>query len=273
MNSRVVQACASNIRKFGAQPLKAELNKELVKGSLKQTNLPNDLLVVSLDNLSPISRFGAFIRAGSRFEPFSQLGLTHTLRYAAGMSTQKSTIFGITRNIEYLGGSLTASTTRDDFFYQLNCLRDYGSSVLKYLGDTVTKPAFKSWQMEDYQYRLKIEVQRALHNPQVLLMEALHRVAFRGGLSNPLYCPEYMLGKHETDSLMAYVNRHFVGQRMALVGLNVDHDQFVQEVEKHFHLTSEKGSEIPKSKFIGGETRIPLKTDTTMTAVVTEGAS
>src|SRR6185437_6545679 len=75
---------------------------------LKTTTLPNGLVVTSLANQSPIARIGVIVRAGARYEPLDQLGLTHTLRSMAGFSTQDSTVFGITRNIEYVGGSLTA---------------------------------------------------------------------------------------------------------------------------------------------------------------------
>ena len=140
----------------------------------------------------------------------------------AGFSTKESTVFGITRNIEYVGGSLSALTTRDYMIYILENDRSYTDKTIKYLSDTVMAPAFKHWQIKDNIYRQKTDLSILKDTPLLLLSEALHSVAFRGGLKNSIYSPEFMLGKHSSEMLTNFVNNHFVSNRTAIVGLGIE---------------------------------------------------
>lgn len=49
------------------------------------SKLPNGLVIASLENYSPASKIGVFVKAGSRFEGDSHLGVTHLLRLAASL--------------------------------------------------------------------------------------------------------------------------------------------------------------------------------------------
>lgn len=63
-------------------------------------------------------------RAGSRNETYDTQGTAHHVRIAAGLSTCRSTCFGITRNIQQLGGNLTATTDRESIAYTLQITRN-----------------------------------------------------------------------------------------------------------------------------------------------------
>lgn len=251
-------------KKTESEPLRAP--------ELKTTTLPNGLIVSSLENHSPVTRIGVMVRAGSRYEAGDQLGVTHTLRSMAGFTTKESTVFGITRNIEYVGGSLSALTTRDYMIYLLENDRNYTDINIKYLSDTILRPAFKHWQIKDNLYRQRVDLSILKDTPQLLLSEALHSVAFKGGLRNSLYSPEFMLGKHSSQMLSNFVEHHFVSNRTAIVGTGIEHNHLLEKVDKFFTLGRGEGTQSgQQSKFIGGQTRIDSDLDTTYVAVATEG--
>lgn len=276
MSSKIARANVASVlrsRSFSAQAAhKHEGHHALPKQQLKQTKLPNGLVVAALENYSPISRVGVFVRAGPRFEAPGQLGINHALRNAAGLSTKTSTIFGITRNVEYGGGRITATNTREDISYVLTSDRDNIGANLRFLADTVTRPAFKPWELEDYAYRMNIDVARLHHNPEAQLLEAVHQAAFRGGLRNPLYAPEYLIGKYDHNDLLSYVTDNFLTSRMAVVGLGVELGALVEAIEKNFSLNSASAPKVPDSKYVGGDLRVGTHDDVALTAVVTEGA-
>lgn len=60
-----------------------------------------------------------FFRAGSRYEPQTELGIAHVLRSAAGLSTKLSNGFIISRKLAQIGASVTASGDREFIYYTL----------------------------------------------------------------------------------------------------------------------------------------------------------
>lgn len=50
--------------------------------------------------------------------------MSHLLRIAAGLTTSRSTTFGITRNIQQMGANITASADRETIAYTVQVLRD-----------------------------------------------------------------------------------------------------------------------------------------------------
>lgn len=52
---------------------------------LQVSKLPNGLVIASLENYSPLSRVGLFVKAGSRYETVENQGVSHVLRLAANL--------------------------------------------------------------------------------------------------------------------------------------------------------------------------------------------
>ena len=261
-------------RGFATQPATKRSDQSLIgSGSLRQTKLPNGLVIVSLDNAAPISRVSVVVRAGSRFETPGQLGASHAIRNSVGLSTKSSTTFGITRNIDYLAGTLTASNSREEITYSLQANRDVVGSLVGFLADTVSRPAFKPWELEDSAYRMTIDRQRMKQDPATRIVELLHEAAFRGPLSNSLFSPKFMIGKHDHNMLMTYVKNLYVTNGMAVVGLNVEHDQLVEDVEKSFEFNTAPAPPVPASKFHPGNVRCTTGDPSTLVAVAAEGAA
>lgn len=54
---------------------------------LQVSKLPSGLVIASLENYSPLSRVGVFVKAGSRYETLENQGVSHVLRLAANLVT------------------------------------------------------------------------------------------------------------------------------------------------------------------------------------------
>merc|ERR1712226_746183 len=65
------------------------------------------------------------------------------------------------------------------------------------------------------------------------------------------------------DDLRKFIDEEYVPGRMVMVGVNVDHDQFVELVAKNFAdmpVGDPKKDDrvgIPKPQYVGGEIRVP----------------
>lgn len=75
----------------------------------------------------------------------------------------------------------------------------YRIDALQYLEFAATKQIFKPWEVADELPRLKYELFSL--SDTVLILELLHKAAYRNGLGYSLFCPEHQLGKIGTESV------------------------------------------------------------------------
>lgn len=237
---------------------------------VKTAVLSNKLVVASVDSSSPISTVSVLFRAGSRYEQPDLLGITHALRIAAGLTTKDSTQFGIIRNLQQIGATLTCQTDRETIAYTLQSTGDSLETGLKFLGDVASKQVFKPWEISDNIPRLKYELSTL--SPFAQLVDLLHRAAYRRGLGNSLFCPDYLVGSHNTESLQHYVRSLFTTNRAAVVGVGVDHGDLLCFAQ-NLSLESGAGPSDSTTKYTGGDARKDTADSLAHVAVAVEGAS
>uniref|UniRef100_A0A4W3HMP5 Ubiquinol-cytochrome c reductase core protein 2b n=1 Tax=Callorhinchus milii TaxID=7868 RepID=A0A4W3HMP5_CALMI len=224
------------------------------------SKLPSGLVIASLENYSPTSKIGVFIKAGSRYENAGNLGITHALRLAKSKS-QLCIYF-------YLH---SVTSTRDNMIYTVDCIRDYVDTVMEYLINVTAAQEFRPWELSALPPRIKVDRAVAFQNPQIAVLENLHSAAYCNALSNSLYCPQYMIGQHTSDKLHEFVQNNFTSGRMALVGLGVNHDILKQVGEHYLNMRSGTGTAGAKAKFRGGDVRSQSSASLVHAAVVAEG--
>ena len=193
------------------------------------------------------------MQAGSRNEEHSNLGLGHALRIAAGLGTKNNSAFGICRNLQQAGASLTCVQGREHTLYTIQATRDATDLAADYLCDVVSNQAFKPWELERNLPRMKLEL--ATKNPAADAVELLHQAAFRSGLGNSLYCAPHKVGSHSTAQLQTFVSKHFTSGRSALLGIGVNHANLAKFGEL-LNLEAGSGPADVASKYSGGEVLI-----------------
>lgn len=63
---------------------------------------------------------------------------------------------------------------------------------------------------------------------QLRAIDLLHKAAYRTGLGNSLYIAKYNLGDLSSETLQHYVKTNFTGNRAAVIGLGVSHENLVK---------------------------------------------
>nr|XP_046213097.1 cytochrome b-c1 complex subunit 2, mitochondrial-like [Oncorhynchus gorbuscha] len=237
------------------------------------TKLPSGLVIASLDNYSPASRIGVFVKAGCRYESPDNQGVTHLLRLAANLTTKGASAFRICHGVEAVGGSLGVTSSRENMIYSVDCLRDHIDTVMEYLINVTTAPEFRPWEVSDLTSRVKMDRALAAQSPQMGVIEGLHGAAYKNTLSNSLYCPDYMVGHVDADHMHNFIQNNFTSARMALVGLGVDHNVLKQVGEQFLNIRSGMGTAGTKAQYRGGEVRVQNGSSLVHSAVVSEGAA
>lgn len=261
-------------RAFAAQAAakpQSQAFQALPKQDVETSTLPNGLTVTTLENYSPITRLAIVVKAGARYEDGHTLGITHTLRNAAGLATKSHSKFAITKNIEYLGGNLTACTTREHLIYLLECNRDDVHTALKFATEVAFLPAFKHWEVGDVAPHMRRELAVFRQNREAVLAEALHKAAFRGGLANSLYIEDFLVGHYCHNKLSQFVKKHVSAPR-AILSLVGAENRRVVDALKNLDLPTDPGAEFLPCKFGTGEVRIESPGEFVDAAVVVEGA-
>ncbi|XP_029672165.1 cytochrome b-c1 complex subunit 2, mitochondrial [Formica exsecta] len=228
----------------------------------------NKVTVAALDNNSPIAQVSIIFRAGSRNETYNTQGITHHLRIAAGLSTCRSTTFGITRNIQQLGGNLVTTTDRESIAYTLQITRNNLDKALTFLEDVATQQVFKPWEIADQLPRLRYELSMIPETTRV--MELLHKAAYRTGLGYSLYSPKRQLGKINTESLQHFVNTWFTGCNCAVVATGVPLSDISQFASNLKVCSGDNAAET--AKYHGGEIRKERSSELSTVAVAVEAA-
>nr|XP_019957294.1 PREDICTED: cytochrome b-c1 complex subunit 2, mitochondrial-like [Paralichthys olivaceus] len=240
--------------------------------NVQVSKLPNGLVIASLENYSPLSSVGVFVKAGSRYETVENQGVSHVLRLAANLTNKGASAFKICRSVEALGGSLSVTSSRETMIYTADCLRDHLDSLLESLVNVTTAQEFRPWEVHDLTSRVKLDKALAQQCPQIGVIEKLHEAAYKNTLSNSLYCPDHMVGRISPEQLQSFVEDNFITGKMALVGLGVKHSVLRQVGEGLLSTRSGASAPVAKSVYRGGELRVQNNDDLVHALIASEGA-
>ncbi|RVE69479.1 hypothetical protein OJAV_G00078530 [Oryzias javanicus] len=255
------------------ESLKPSKAAPLPPQDVQVSKLPNGLVIASIENYSPVSSVGVFVKAGSRYETVENQGVSHVLRLAANLTTKGASAFKICRGVEAIGGSLSVKTSREAMIYTADCLRDDLDSLLEFLLNVTAAQEFRPWEVQDLISRVMIDKALAQQCPQIGVIEKLHEAAYKNALSNSLYCPDYMVGRISSEQLQSFVGDHFTTGRMALVGLGVNHSNLRQVGEGLLSVRSGAGAPVAKALYRGGELRVQNNDDLVHALIVSEGGA
>ena len=109
-----------------------------------RTTLPNGLTVLSehVPRVRSVA-LGAFVRAGSLHEPRERMGVSHLLEHMVFKGTPTRTARQLSFELETLGGSLDAYTTREYTSYQARVLAEHLGVAADVIGDLVFRPLLR----------------------------------------------------------------------------------------------------------------------------------
>ncbi|XP_014248262.1 cytochrome b-c1 complex subunit 2, mitochondrial [Cimex lectularius] len=233
--------------------------------------LSNNLTVASApSNLKGLCKVALVVRAGSRYETMDNYGASHLLRASLGLTTADASSFSIIKNLGKLGATMSATSDRETLVYTLNATCDQLDDALKYFKAAVAKQEFRPWELSEVYPRLKYEL--AIRPPTSLVLDLVHKAAYRTGLGNSIYAKEYQLKKLCPETLKHYVNSRFQTSKMAVVGVGVDQSTLTSFAES-LGFQTQGGSSSTPSTYHGGEVREDANTPLAYVVLVGEGAA
>jgi predicted Zn-dependent peptidase len=178
--------------------------------------------------------FGAWVRAASLHEPRDLMGVSHLLEHMVFKGTAKRSAKQIALELEALGGSLDAYTSREHTVYQARVLDEHLDVAADVIGDFVFAPLLRKSDLELERKVVLEEIGMVDDTPDDLVFE-LHSEALWG--QHPYGYS--ILGTRDTVSSLRTADleslhrrAYHPGQLIVAASGNVDHDALLASLER-----------------------------------------
>jgi len=204
-------------------------------GAFRRTVLPNGLTVLSesMPGVRSVA-FGAWVRAASLHEPRELMGVSHLLEHMVFKGTARRSAKQIALELEALGGSLDAFTSREHTVYQARVLDEHLDIAADVIGDFVFGPSLRASDLELERKVVLEEIAMVDDTPDDLVFE-LHNEALWG--AHPYGYS--ILGTRDTVSSLGtadlkalHERAYHPSQLIVAASGNMEHDALLAALER-----------------------------------------
>ena len=210
-------------------------NGDTPADGFRRTVLPNGLTVLSerMPGVRSVA-FGAWIRAASLHESRDKMGVSHLLEHMVFKGTARRSARQIALELEALGGSLDAYTSREHTVYQARVLDEHLDIAADVIGDFVFSPLLRKKDLDLERKVVLEEIAMVDDTPDDLVFE-LHNEALWGAHPNGYS----ILGTRDSVSALAvddlralHARAYHPAQLIVAASGNVDHDALLGSLER-----------------------------------------
>lgn len=154
--------------------------------------------------------------------------------------------------IEQLGGMVQCVSSREGLLYCVDVLRENVDAAMDILADTVLNPVFPQDEIDECKEIIRL--QQNEFPAEMFSRDAVQMAAYKGfPLGNSHFCPENKIESMNANLLNDFRSKNFVGDNCFVSGAGIEHEAFVELVEKKFKNISKGSKPILKgSTFVGG---------------------
>ncbi|HEY9074808.1 MAG TPA: pitrilysin family protein, partial [Desulfobaccales bacterium] len=203
----------------------------------QETVLNNGLRVVSEE--LPYFRsvaVGVWLNVGSRDETRAENGLSHFLEHMAFKGTPRRTALDIAREIDQIGGSCNAFTSKEQTCFHGKVLAEHLPRLVDLLGDLMLHPLYQPQDLERERQVILEEICTQDDNPEDQVQIAFGR-QFWGdsSLGRPILGEADHIAEVSREELLAYRQATYRPEETVVAAAGrVDHQQLVALVAGHF---------------------------------------
>ncbi|KAJ5134363.1 Ubiquinol-cytochrome C reductase complex core protein 2 [Penicillium atrosanguineum] len=223
--------------------------------------------VANREVAGPTSTLALVAKAGSRYQPFP--GFSDALEKFAFKSTLKRSALRITREVELLGGEISATHSRENLILRTKFLANDLPYFTELLAEVASKTKYTDHELKEVVVDLLKYQQLALSSsPENVAIDAAHGMAFHRGLGAPITPSEsspyekYLTG----DALAQFAQDAYSKSNVGIVATGPNSGevtkwvgQFFKDLPAGASSSQYKVQPSQASKYFGGEQRIASK--------------
>jgi len=205
--------------------------------NIRRQKLPNGLTVITeqMQHIRSAS-IGIWLQTGSRDEDAEWNGISHFIEHMVFKGTKHRTAEEIARQVDSIGGNMDAFTAKECICFNVKVLDEHVPTALDILSDLVLNPNFDPADITRERGVIMEEIKMDEDNPDYLVHEIFTQNFWKDHpLGKPILGTKETVKRFERQPVVdAYAHRFSPGNIIVSAAGNLDHDQFVELVTKHF---------------------------------------
>jgi predicted Zn-dependent peptidase len=181
--------------------------------------LPNGLTVITQEvpGSNTVS-LNIFVRVGSMYESDDTSGISHFYEHLYYRGTPQRTGAQMKRELEELGGTTNAETSRDMIHFYVNLPAPYAGTGLAIMADSLINADFKNDEIEQERKVVLDEYRINLESPMSLLQSTLYSLAYKTHpYKRPVIGTEQNLKRFTPGDFRRYKETYYVPSNCILV--------------------------------------------------------
>ncbi len=221
--------------------------------------LPNGLRIVS-DHMPWVETVsvGVWVDVGTRHEAPEVHGVSHLLEHMAFKGTRRRGARDIAEEIEAVGGSMNAYTSRENTAYYAKVLKENVGLAVDILADILQHSMLDAEELERERAVVLQEIHQACDTPDDIVFDMFQETAFPDQpLGRPVLGTAERIGVLERQLLIDYMRGNYSAPRLVVSAAgNVNHDALTEMVGRAFDdLPIGDAPPVHPARYLGGESR------------------
>ena len=220
------------------------------------TTLDNGMRVISetMPRVETAS-FGVWVDVGTRHEPAAVNGVAHLLEHMAFKGTAKRSARAIAEEIEAVGGSLNAYTSRDQTAYYARILAADLPLAAELIADILQHSTFDEGELEKERHVVLQEIGQVNDTPDDLVFDLFQEAAYPDQpMGRSILGPEEVVAAMPRRALVDYISGHYAPARCVVAASGkVEHGRLVDLTRDLFGAMPGAGPAAPEpARYRGG---------------------
>ena len=209
-----------------------------------------------LDNISTCS-VGVFVKTGSRDESDKEEGISHVLEHMIFKGTSKRNYFQISEEVDYLGASINAHTTKEETVFYINALTEFLGKSVDILFDIVTNSLIPDDELKKEKDVIIEEIKMYEDSPDDLVFELNYADCIEGQYGKAIIGTESSVRSFTSEMIKKYYNERYTKDNIVIVvSGNFQKNEIIEKIDEYFSKLNDKKVDRRKNigfKFKSGE--------------------
>lgn len=203
---------------------------------------------------------GIWVGVGTRHENLEHNGVAHMVEHMLFKGTKNRNAQQIAEDIENVGGSMNAYTSREITSYHIHLLAEDLPLGMEVLGDMYLNSTLPQDEIERERGVILQEIGMCNDTPDDLVFDIYSETAYpKQALGAPILGRSHNIENMSQDNLASYIDCFYKsGNTVISAAGGVNHDDFVAHVREQFDVQqkSEQCGHEP-ANYLGGDMRLP----------------